>query len=532
MKSVIEIWNALNMRRRVIVVGAAGAMFLAILFMAQIAGRPNMSLLYAELEQDAAGEVVRALGQRNMRYEVRGDSIFVESGERDALRMTLASEGLPANGSKGYELLDALNGFGTTAQMFDAAYWRAKEGELARTIVSLSSVSSARVHIAQADNAPFQRGATPKASVFLTARNGVVEPGQARAMRFLVASAVPGLAPEDVSVVDNQGRLITNEAAAATANIADDKGDSIRDRVQRLVEARVGKGNSVVEVSVDTVTESESILERRFDPDGRVAISTDTEETTNQSENGSAGSVTVASNMPDGDAAGAQGASSQSVESRERVNYEVSETTREITRVPGAIRRLTVAVMVNGTYEIGDDGARQFVPLAEAELTALHDLVASAVGFDEARGDQITIRSMPFDEPVISGSTATIRPWYSAIDLTGLGKLALLSAVALIMGLFVLRPILRAPPPLADTSLLNGPGIPADEIPAISSVVPDVPQIADLPMALPDTESFAFGALDEQPADPVDKLRGLIDTRKDESVEILRGWLSEKETAV
>ena len=136
MQNLIQLWSALDMRRRVVIVGATIAMFLAVLALARAATSPSMALLYAGLEPSAAGEIVRALEQRGIAYEVRGESVFVPVTRRDETRMMLASEGLPASGGAGYELLDSLSGFGTTSQMFDAAYLRAREGELARTIKS------------------------------------------------------------------------------------------------------------------------------------------------------------------------------------------------------------------------------------------------------------------------------------------------------------------------------------------------------------------------------------------------------------
>jgi flagellar M-ring protein FliF len=248
----------------------------------------------------------------------------VDSQQRDELRLTLASEGLPSNTNKGYELLDSLTGFGTTSQMFDAAYWRAKEGELARTIVSSPHIAMARVHIASTGSNPFQRGVMPKASVSLTLNGSELTAAQAKAVRYLVSSAVSGLAVEDVAVIDANGALIGQTDVAPPAIGGDDKAQVLRERVQRLLEARVGFGNAVVEVSVDTVTESESFRETRFDPDSRVAISSDTEERTGTSSESGGGDVTVASNLPD-QQGGANGdsTSSQNSETRERINYEV-----------------------------------------------------------------------------------------------------------------------------------------------------------------------------------------------------------------
>jgi len=533
---ILNTWAGLDLRKRITVVTAVIATALALYFVLQVATQPRMTLLYAQLEESAAGDVVRALEQRGVPYEVRSGAIFVDSSQRDSLRLTLASEGLPANGPKGYELLDSLTGFGTTAQMFDAAYWRAKEGELARTILSGSGVSAARVHIANVAANPFLRDVPVTASVFLTSTSGSIDPDLARAMRYLVASAVPQMEPAQVSIIDSKGRLVSAQDGVVAANTAENRGDQLRDRVQRLVEARVGRGNAVVEVSVDTVTETESILERRFDPNGRVAISTETEERTRQSKDGAA-NVTVASNLPDGAAAAGDPNSSQDSETRERVNYEVSETTREITRVPGAIRRLTVAVLVNGTTAPDDNGQTVFSPLPDAELSALRELVAAAVGFDQTRGDEITIRSMAFEQTLANGTAGVAEPWYArAFDLMALAQMAVLGLVALLIGLFVLRPILASRNVSAPLQL-DASGTPEpDPAPALATA-PFESELednsSDLPMMMAPASSFDadFGEETEVDSDPIERLRGLIEARKEETVEVLRTWLDEKEEA-
>ncbi len=537
MQQLTSVWNALGMRQRVVVIGASVAMMLAVLGLARMASAPNYALLYAGLENGAAGDVVQALESRTVPYDIRGGAIFVPESERDALRLTLASEGLPANGGHGYELLDGLSGFGTTSQMFDAAYWRAKEGELARTIISNPAIASARVHIANSSANPFQRDVTPSASISVTTTGGVLQPEQARALKYLVASAVPGMTAENVAVIDGKGGLIGTDADGAPSATADDKAATLRERVQRLMEARVGAGNAVVEVSVDTVTESESIKERRFDPEGRVAISIDTEERSDNSQDAAGVDVTVASNLPDGLAeGGGEGSRSQASESRERVNYEVSETTREVTRAPGAIRRLTVAALVNGTYVTDASGAQVFEPVPDAELDALRELIASAVGFDEARGDQITLRSLPFERPEGLG-TGPLEPGFltGTLDMMRLVQMGVLGLVALILGLFVVRPILaRGSGSNAISGALPAPARDTDAAPVLDGEIEPAEGFGDLP-ALSDTADFGgMGMVDfdtPQEDDPVDRLRALIEERKTETVEILRSWLDEKEEA-
>ncbi len=524
MQQLFQVWSALTMRKQILVGLATVTMFAAVLGMSRLVTAPNMVLLYAGLESAAAGEVVQALEQRGVAYQVRGGSIFVQDSQRDELRMTLASAGLPANGGSGYELLDNLTGFGTTSQMFNAAYWRAKEGELARTMLASPNISKARVHIANTASTPFQRDLKPSASVSVVAAGGLT-PGHARALQYLVASAVSGLEPKDVVIIDSAGNLVgSDESAAPTA--ADDRSAEIRDRVQRLLEARVGPGNAVVEVSVDTVTESESIRQRTFDPSGRVLVSSDTEESTNASKNQGGGEVTVASNIPGGDVGGNENASSQTSQTRERVNYEVSETQREIIRAPGSVKRLTVAVLVNGVETAGADGTTTLELRDQAELDALRELAASAVGFDESRGDVITIKSMLF-QPVIPLGTEASTSLFQIppLDLMTLVKLAVVALVTLIMGLFVVRPILARPPAL-DTS--EPAALPSAAAAALTGEIDEGP--SDLTnLAVVGTPSLASPARTQE--DAVERLRTLINDRRDETVEILRSWLEDEEDA-
>lgn len=530
LQNVISIWTGLTPRRRIIVAGATIAVFVAVLALARMAGGPQMVLLYAGLDGRSAGEVVAALDQRAVQYEVRGDSIYVDVNARDALRMTLAGEGLPSAGGAGYELLDTLTGFGTTSQMFDAAYWRAKEGELARTILAVPEVRAARVHISQGPTDPFRRDQRPTASVTVTTASGSMSESQARALKHLVASAVAGMTPDDVQVIDTVGGLIAagEDADAATGSAASDRAETIRHAVQRLLEARVGPGKAVVEVSVDLVNEREQITERKLDPQGRVAISSEVEERSNQSTE-PGGQVTVASNLPEGDAGQGANGKSQSSETRERVNYEVSETQRELTRTPGGIRRMTVAVLVDGQMVTAADGTQAWQTRSEEELAALRELVASAVGLDETRGDVLTLKSMEFTPLPEQGTeaTASLIPPLGPIDVMSAIQIAALSLVALILGLFVIRPVLTSgragnqlPSPDSPLAL---PGAVGGE--ALNGEIQDGFSLPDLPMV----DFTAEGSEAEPEEDPATRLRRLIEERQAETIEILRGWLEPDE---
>ena len=545
MQGLLSVWSGLTPLRRALAVVASFGTFAAVLLLARVAVTPSMALLYAGLDPAAAGEIVRALEAEGVAFEVRGGAILVDAARRDMLRLTLAAEGLPAAGAAGYELLDSLSGFGTTAQMFDAAYWRAKEGELARTIAASPAVRAARVHIAVATGQPFRRDLAPSASVALTPAGGGLPAGLPEAVRHLVAAAVPGLGPAAVAVIDAEtGAVLDGDPASALAGAAAERAAALREAVTRLLEARVGAGRAVVEVSLEPVTEHEEIRERRIDPESRVAVSQESEERTTSSNETRAAGVTVASNLPEGEAAGDGGrAQSQSAETRERTAWDLSATSREVVRAPGGVRRLTVAVLVDGLRGTDAAGAPTWEPRPDDELAALRDLVAAAVGYDAARGDEITLRSMQFADPVVAGTAAGAPAWamFDAMTLVQVGVLAL---VALLLGLFVVRPILapRAParvlPPPGPAPLglaaPAGAAAAAGTGPALDGEIDDGPappvarfagfDAGGLPV-LPGPEPDA--PTPEQP-DPVERLRRLIAERQAETVEILRGWMDER----
>ncbi len=518
MNSLAAVWTKLDARRRAAVVLATLATLVAMALLARGPGQGEMALLYAGLEPAAAGEVVAALEGRGTPFEVRGDAIWVPLASRDLERMSLASEGLPAASAQGYELLDSLSGFGTTAQMFDAAYWRAKEGELARTILAVPQVRAARVHLAADASSPFRRDGRATASVTVTTDGGTLPAAQGRALRHLVAAAVPGLAPADVAVIDSVGGLLSGEDEAEAP---DAQAEALRERALRLLEARVGPGNAVVEVSVEAVTETETLRERSIDPESRIAISTEAEESETSSQ-GPGGAVTVASNLPDGEAANG-GESEEGSESRTVTNYEVSETSREVLRGPGAVRRLTVAVLVNDVA--GPEGEAP-TPRPAEEIAALGELVGAAVGLNAERGDVLTIRSMTFEARPALGSDPAL-PGGAPLDLLAWARPVILALVALGLGLFVVRPILRpgpaalalpAPEPLAP----GGPAGPYTLAPPATEAYPGLPGAPGAP-GLPGPD----GIEEAEVVDPVTRLRRLIESRQEETAQILQTWLDD-----
>ena len=534
MENLTAVWQRQDKRRIAILVAATVAAFLSVLVLTRLATAPSMELLYARLEPAAASEVVASLEARGTSYEVRGDSIFVDGAVRDGLRMQLAGEGLPRMDGTGYELLDGLSGFGTTSQMFDAAYWRAREGELTRTILASPGTRMARVHLATADASPFSRDRTATASVTMQMTAGAVGDSLARAVQSLVAGAVPNLAPEDVTVVDAaSGRVVGGAAADTEAEARNARMAEMRASVENLLSARVGPGRYVVELALETRKDRETITERKLDPDSRVVVSTDTEERSGSESGGAGQGVTVASNLPEGDAAAGSQSESSNAETRERVNYDFSATQRQIERGPGAIERLTVAVMVDGVRSVGADGAAAWSPRDAAELDVIRELVQSAVGFREERGDQVTVRTMEFEAsgaPEVAPGLSL--PWISGGEATRMVTALLLALVGLALLLVVVRPVLRTvltpalpAPPEADALARPAERMAVTrELPGPARAAEDGDDERDV-AGLPDIS--LGGQASVAADDPVDRLRRLIADRREETIEVLRGWMDE-----
>ncbi|MDB6178744.1 flagellar basal-body MS-ring/collar protein FliF [Paracoccus sp. Z330] len=523
MQKLRDYWNERSSGQKAILATAFLASFLLVAGFGWLASRPNMSLLYGGLDAAQSGDVIAGIEQAGASYEIRGDSIWVDSRHRDRLRMELAAQGLPSAGGAGYELLDGMSGFGTTSQMFDAAYWRAKEGELARTVLALPNVKAARVHLAVENGRGYRRDVTGSASVTLTTNGQKITREQASALRYLVSSGVPGMQPDAVTVIDSQRGVVS----ASEETAGEDRAAQMKRNVERILEPHVGIGNAIVELNLDLITESELLTEQRFDPDQRALISQVTEETSDQSNSTGAGAVTAASNLPDGDAAEGEAEQSSRSENRQQANYEVSSMVREVTRQPGATRRLTVAVLVNGVAETNGGDETVLVPRPDSELEILRELVASAVGYDETRGDLITVKSLPFARLGNNG-TAANASFLDRLELNTLARIAIIGIFALALAVLVLRPIMK------NRANTQAPALLDDSIPPTPPVEAEIEPVQENPAR--ESQLLPPGdpprpQLSLPQGDPVARLRGMMRERHDESVKILSGWIDNKENA-
>lgn len=458
MKSIIDNLMSLG-RNRLIALGATGVgITLALLFGLNTVMAPTFSPLYNELTAESASNIVGTLEQAGIKVEVTGGGSVVSVPQEDIARarMVLADSGLPSAGVPGWELFDGTSGLGMNTFMQRINRLRALEGELARSIQTIDGVDAARVHLVLPEREAFSRNRPePSASVIVRGRaNHMINRRQGVAIRALVASAVPDLATGRVTVLSASGETILSDDIDGNAEVTLQSTrvgieEQMASNIAGILTARVGAGNARVQVSVDLSAERQVILSQSYDPGQQVVRSTETrEEKSDGQENGN-GEVNVGANLPGALAGGAAGGGARSQNSRattdEIVNYEIGSTRSEITREPGEIMRVSVAVLVNGIYNVQPDGSVVYEERSAAELDRLGQLVKTAVGFDLERGDAVSVDSLRFmdysmdvGEPVGLSLTQAISTNIMAI-LRGLFALAVVAVIVL----FGVRPMLN-----------------------------------------------------------------------------------------
>jgi flagellar M-ring protein FliF len=520
-----------------IVAIAAAFLFTFVLRM----GSEQNALLFAGVETREAAEITQRLEAANIPYEVRGDgsSIFVPRSRVPEARMMLSAEGLPSRGSIGYEIFDAPDALGQTQFQQNINRLRALEGELARTIASLDGIDGARVHLVLPERQLFQRDAEqPSASIVLQLRRDELTPQQVRAIRNLVASATPGLTANRVTILDETGRLL---AAASTEDGANADGidarqvaveERIRRTVTDIVEGVVGSGNARVQVSAEMDFNRVSETSERFDPEGRVVRSTSTaEETSVNAERSQA--TSAGANVPDATntAGSASSGQANNQSSQETVNYEISRTTRTEVSEGGRIRRLSVAVAVDGvtTPGEGENAEPAYAPRSQEEMQRLTQLVRSAVGFNAERGDTVEVVNTQFARPVAPEAAAEDAGMFSFLgdlDVMRIIEIVGTLVVSLAFVFFVLGPLVGG--------LVRGSGVGVGG-PAALPAGSGGGAVAALPggvAALPAPEDDIEPAIDiaqiqgRVRASSVKKVAEVVNQHPDESVQIIRGWVN------
>ncbi|HTC06383.1 MAG TPA: flagellar basal-body MS-ring/collar protein FliF [Xanthobacteraceae bacterium] len=553
MQGLVEFVKTLGASR----IAAMGAVTIALIgffvFLIMRVTAPQMTPLFTDLTYEDSAAIVKELDRQAVPYQLReeGNIVLVPKDRVARLRMSFAEGGLPKGGGVGYEIFDKSEVLGTTSFVQNINNVRALEGELARTIRSLDRVQDARVHLVMPDRPLFSRDKVEATASIVLKVRGALEQSQVRAIRHLVAGAVNGLRPERVSIVDERGQLLA-DGAGNDANGSDVSTDErqtafekrLRGQVEAIVSSVVGPNHARVQVAADFDFNRITQTSDKFDPEGRVVRSSQTREETSATNDGKENQVTVGNEIPGGQRQPAPGATDsaasrdESRKSEEIVNYEISKTTKTEVIEGGRLNRVSVAVLVDGTYGKNDKGESTYQPRSKEELDQIATLVRSAIGFNQKRGDQVEIVNLRFAE---TQATPITEPsgWLSAFQFT---KDDIMRAIEMVvMGLLgfvvifmVVRPLVRriiTPDERAVPALPPGGGsLPADPglaaIPAIASGDPLKPEINQT------SKMIDLAQVQGQVhAQSVQKVGEIADKNPSETVSIIRQWLHESAAA-
>jgi flagellar M-ring protein FliF len=523
------------------IIGIGAGVAAALLAMSLNLGQPK-ALLYSNLDLKEAGSITQALDQAGVKYEVKGDgsTIMVPRDQVASTRLMLSSKGMPTSGSVGYEIFDQGNAIGQTDFVQQLNRQRALEGELARTIRSLDGITSARVHLVLPKHQLFEEEAEqPSAAVTIGVGGREPNGDNVRAIQNLVAGAVPGLKADKVTVVDQHAKTLSGGDTGMAAE-ADGRKSEVEQRIAKqvksLVEGVVGPGKARVNVSADLELAQVTTQQETYDPNGQVVRSestTDEKSTENQPDN--SGQASVAANIPGGAVgAGANNNSSNTGRQESTTNYEISKTVRTEVQAPGSVKRLSVAVAVDGVTAVGKDGKPgAYTPRSAQEMQQIEQLIRSAVGFDQQRGDQVTVVNVRFPTSGDPEGVTAVNPLmgFDKNDLMRAAELGVLGIVALLMMLFIVRPLLKGAAG-GQPMMLAGQGVThlssnADGQPMHLAMDPATGQLA-LPGPGDLDHKIDIARIEGQvKASSVKRVADFVEKHPEESVSILRGWLHE-----
>jgi flagellar M-ring protein FliF len=533
-QSLVAFLKGLGAARLAAMIAVTAALIGFFAFVIMRVTTPQLTTLFTDLSTDDSSAIIKDLERQAIPFELRNDGavIMVPKDKVTRLRMKLAEGGLPKGGGVGYEIFDKSDALGTTSFVQNINHLRALEGELARTIRAIDRIQAARVHLVLPERPLFSRE-TPEPSASIVVRvRGSLEPQQIRAIRHVVASAVNGLKPQRVSIVDEAGQLLADGAATDTESAVGEERRAafekrMRKQVEDIVSSVVGAGRARVQLSADFDYNKITQTSDKFDPEGRVLRSTQTrEESSITAENN--GQVTVNNELPGSqNNSGAAQARDQSKKSEETNNYEISRTTKTEVTEAGRVNRISVAVLVDGAYSKNEKGEIVYQDRSKEQLDRIAALVRSAIGFDQKRGDQVEVVNLRFAEapavPPVAEPTGLLGMLQFTKDdvmyVIELGVMMLLGLVVLFM---VIRPlvkrILAAEPVPAPAELpaLTDASAQADGAPGQALVPGGAAQLIDVAQIQGQVHAQAVHRVGE-----------LAERNPNETASIVRQWLSE-----
>jgi flagellar M-ring protein FliF len=522
---------------------AAGVAAVLVAVMLRVGQAPD-ALLYSNLDLREASEISAALDQAGIKYSSKGDgsTIFVSRDEVGTARLMLAGKGLVTSGSVGYEIFDNQSVLGQTEFQQNLNEQRALQGELSRTIMSMRGITSARVHITMPRREMFQAAATdPTAAVVVGVGGRDLSADQVRAIRNVVASSVPNLKPDKVTVTDQSNRTLaagSEDTGFTSANAEAAKATTesqLQTRIKDIVEGVVGAGAARVQVTADIDHSRSTTQEQKFDPDGQVVRSTSTNGSQSQDTTGQAdGGVTATNNIPGGQAPNTTPIGSTNSENTETTNYEISNTTTTTVKEPGEVKKLSVSVAVDGKYTPAADGKGEptYAPRTAEEVQQIKTLVAAAVGIDETRGDKIEVVNVRFNREPSAAPGADEGSSMFNFDKNDIMRgveLLVLLVTGLLLIFFVVRPLLKTATGGAGApALVGADGVPVTPLDAqiVGGVLPGQPQMLAGPTDM--EQRLDIARIEGQvKASSIKKVADFVDSHPEESTAILRSWVHE-----
>jgi flagellar M-ring protein FliF len=522
-----------------------------ILFAAFYVNKPAYETLYVGLETTDVNQISIALAESNMDFNVGSDgkSIMVAAGSTGKARLLLAERGLPSSSNAGYELFDNVGSLGLTSFMQEVTRVRALEGEIARTIQTIQGIAAARVHIVMPDVGNFRRGEQkPTASVMIRA-GAAAGHKAASSIRHLVASAVPGLEADDVTVLDSTGQLLAsgddaaNGSAAKNLSVVQSVQDEIETNIDKALAPFLGMDNFRSSVTAELNTDLQQIQETTYDPESRVERSVRITKEAQKSQSKQADTAaTVEQNVPQGAPQGGVGgpeSSDQQDKKEEQTNYEINSKTVATTRNSYKVEKLSVAVVVNKgrlAQMVGEPADQAKV---DAYLAEMQKIVATAAGLSTERGDAVTVTAMDFLSDQLLDETAT---GPSVLDMLSRNLAGIINSLAFVGVAFIIiwmgvRPIVRA----VSGTTPNTVGIEGEET---TLELPDfTPTMGNAAGGLMDGfgSDFGFDSADEvlglEGGDafnrkvkegPEKRLARMVEISEERAAKILRKWAADK----
>lgn len=508
---------------------------------------PQYETLYVGLDRDDVNRMGLALGEAGIRFDVSSDgtSLLVPYGKAEEARMFLAEKGLPTSANAGYEIFDHMGSLGLTSFMQQITRVRALEGEIARSVQAIRGVKAARVHLVMPERGSFRsQDQKPTASVVIRT-DSLFGMESARSIRQLVAAAVPGLEAGQVTVVDTDGRLLaagddgSNGGAVMAAGLEQSVQSSIDDSIRRALAPYLGIGHFQSSVQVELNTDKKEIKETVFDPNSRVERSVRIVREAGTSENATANTPTgVSQNVPQPKQQNNSSTGENSSEKNERreelTNYEINQKTTSTQSDGYSIERLSVAVVIDRNRLLQAAGAKADPKLIDAQIARIRDLVATAAGVDEKRGDVINVTAVDFmDAPDTAMAPATTP--LSDMVVRQLGTFAnaaaLLGGIALVLW-FGVRPLMRQ----TAASAPEGETLPVEFEAGNPFDMDDFPEEQKAQLAAPGTiaafgETIGGDDLDDlkerMRVPPQHRIEQMIDLDEERVAAILKQWVQE-----